>query len=565
MALIIRICKAVFVRKNRRAAMFTIAFPVMSVGMAGIASASVDKDRDMQRYVSARLAQIEQRNDDALKQYLRLFKSSPDSPELADRLFENAIVQGDMKSALRAVRAKELSGDNQAAVYLLRFISAFKNENWAQSDKAISALAEKRNFGFIAPILRSWVNIAGGKPDGWSREEERKSQLLQYYASDQKLYFRLATGNLETAKRQFLPFMRSDTDFARDLNIRAAPIYARIGEDDFARLLLRNRVDADFVGHVLSRKKTLSPNEGIAALFTRLANGLIDQKAVDQALIMARYANWMDGDSDPAKLALARSLFENDFDDKAYLILANIKPNSPYWMRTVNDRAKKLAANNKANEALKLAQYAHQQRPSSANALLLLGQMQEETGKYEDAAQSYAALVMLANEKKMTPGRKALYLLFWATALDKKGDWAGAKLKLNEGKTLAPNNAFILNYLGFSMLERGEDYGVALKYLKNAFQLRPESAAIADSLGWAYLKNEHYLKAIRYLEIAVLKSKNDVTINEHLGDAYWYAGRRVDARYAWKKAAYSAEDEQIKQRLNRKIGFGIAVAASAQK
>ena len=114
------------------------------------------------------------------------------------------------------------------------------------------------------------------------------------------------------------------------------------------------------------------------------------------------------------------------------------------------------------------------------------------------------------------------------------------------------------------MLERGENYGQALKFLRTAYQLSPNSAAIADSVGWAYFKNENYKQAINYLEKAVLKSKNDLTINEHLGDAYWKIGRRVDARYAWKKAAYRAEDAQVKERLDRKINLGLAAMSSAR-
>jgi Flp pilus assembly protein TadD len=137
-----------------------------------------------------------------------------------------------------------------------------------------------------------------------------------------------------------------------------------------------------------------------------------------------------------------------------------------------------------------------------------------------------------------------------------------AKLKLHEGKALDPNNAYILNYLGFGMLERSEELDKALKFIKNAYLLAPDSAAIADSLGWAYFLNEDYPNAVSYLEKAALKLTNDVTINEHLGDAYWRSGLRVDARYAWKKAAYQADDLGAVHRLQQKIDVGLPIASA---
>ncbi len=560
MAPIIPIC-----RHARLCALAGVALLSLAIGNAETAFANVDTDRDMDRYVSARLAQIENRNDEALKGYLRLFKAASDSPEIADRLFENAIIEGDMQNALRAVRAMELRNESDAAAPLLQFSAAFKNSEWAKAEAAIAELDAKSNYGFIAPILSAWVDIARGKPSGFASASSQKSELLDYYSSDQLVYFELAGGQLAKAKLMLSAFSTVDADFARDLSIRAASIFAESGDTQFARSLVRNHVDADFVDEALSIRRKFTAEQGISALFTRLANALIDQKSAEQGLVFSRMASWTDPASDPAKSVLSRALYEQGYTEKAEAVLATVSPSSPYWMRISNDRAKRMVADGRADEALKLAENVYALRSQSSNALLLLGQMHEHAGQFSSAADSYAKLIERTDAASNSPRRKALYLLFLATALDKGGNWGAAKVKLHEGKALDPNNAYILNYLGFGMLERGEEVDKALKFIKNAYILAPDSAAITDSLGWAYFLNHDYPNAISYLEKAAFKLTNDVTINEHLGDAYWRSGHRVSARYAWKKAVYQVGDSDTERRLQQKIDLGLPAAATSPR
>ncbi|HBJ91366.1 MAG TPA: hypothetical protein DDZ43_00680, partial [Hyphomonadaceae bacterium] len=64
---------------------------------------------------------------------------------------------------------------------------------------------------------------------------------------------------------------------------------------------------------------------------------------------------------------------------------------------------------------------------------------------------------------------------------------------------------------------------------QQAVALQPYSGYIVDSLGWAYYRLGQYEQAVTYLEHAVELSSNDPTLNDHLGDAYWRVGRRIEA------------------------------------
>ena len=92
----------------------------------------------------------------------------------------------------------------------------------------------------------------------------------------------------------------------------------------------------------------------------------------------------------------------------------------------------------------------------------------------------------------------------------------------------------VLNFLGYSQLERRENLAEAEKMIREANRLQPGDAAITDSLGWAHYVRGDVPRAIELLEQAARGQPADAAIAEHLGDAYYSAGRRFEARYAWR-------------------------------
>ena len=118
----------------------------------------------------------------------------------------------------------------------------------------------------------------------------------------------------------------------------------------------------------------------------------------------------------------------------------------------------------------------------------------------------------------------------------------------------------MLNYLGYSQVERGENLAVAEARIARALALRPNDGAITDSLGWAQFMRGKHREAVETLEKAAQAEPADPEINEHLGDAYWAVGRRYEARYAWRAARLYADDE-ASARIATKIANGPKTAA----
>ena len=114
--------------------------------------------------------------------------------------------------------------------------------------------------------------------------------------------------------------------------------------------------------------------------------------------------------------------------------------------------------------------------------------------------------------------------------------FAEAESDFLEALKLKPDEPFVLNYLGYSWIDRGVHADEGLRMLKAAVSQRSNDGFIVDSLGWAYFRGSNYDEARRVLVVAVGLNPEDSLINEHLGDAYWMLGQPAEARFFWSRA-----------------------------
>lgn len=539
----------------------TWALPLALVATPVLASKEDEDYRVLDSYVAARMAEIREQDQDAVKRYLKLYTLAPHSEVLTDRLYISALRAGDMAAAVRAVRAQELQGEDSNEGPLILFADAFKRKNWSMATLAAKELEDESYFGFMAPLLRAWIDVAQRKPYTLEQADPEKQPFLVYYSGDQRVYLDIASGDVERAKLPLRGYATAKVVFANDLLIRAGPVYAAKGDGDFAAALLNSVVDRDYAVATLQTKSKdpmaiISPEEGLAALHVRIAETLLEQNSSEAALAFVRIAYWLAPNSQSAKLTLADTLASQELPAPAIMLRQSVPATSPYWPRAVGDTLRQFDKDNQPEAALEVAQAARKARPQSANMALLLAQAYENTGNLAEATKVYRQIIDDADYARAAPQLRATYRLLLATALDSEGDWAGAKVRLQEAQELDPNNSAILNYLGYSLLDRKEDTTRALELIEKAHALAPQSVAITDSLGWAKYHQSDYVEAVALLEKAAKSSGADATINEHLGDAYWKSGRRVEARYAWRVAANGAEGD-VAQRLATKLDIGI--------
>ena len=192
--------------------------------------------------------------------------------------------------------------------------------------------------------------------------------------------------------------------------------------------------------------------------------------------------------------------------------------------------------------------------PQDEDALLALGNAQRGDKKYAEAVDTYSKA--LAASKKPEKAEWPLFY-FRGIALERSGQWAKAVDDFRKALVLYPDQPLVLNYVGYSWVDRGENLDEAFKMLHKAVELRPSDGYIVDSLGWAYYKLGKYDEAVKELERAIDLKPSDPTINDHLGDAYWRVGRKLDAHFQWNHARDLGPEPDEAKKIGEKIAQGL--------
>lgn len=107
---------------------------------------------------------------------------------------------------------------------------------------------------------------------------------------------------------------------------------------------------------------------------------------------------------------------------------------------------------------------------------------------------------------------------------------------MREVLKLDPHNASALNFIGYTMADRGEDLAEAERMIRRALLLNPGNGAITDSLGWVLYQKGDYAQALEYLIRADRISPGEPVIIMHVGDALRKLGRRAEAIREYRRA-----------------------------
>ncbi len=116
-----------------------------------------------------------------------------------------------------------------------------------------------------------------------------------------------------------------------------------------------------------------------------------------------------------------------------------------------------------------------------------------------------------------------------------------------------PNNAPVLNTLGYTLADRTNRYQEALGYIKRALELRPQDFAIMDSMGWVQHKLGNNEEAIKWLRKS-FEQGQDPEVAAHLGEVLWVAGDQQGAKDVWQRAAKTAPDHKVLLETMRRFG-----------
>jgi tetratricopeptide (TPR) repeat protein len=143
-------------------------------------------------------------------------------------------------------------------------------------------------------------------------------------------------------------------------------------------------------------------------------------------------------------------------------------------------------------------------------------------------------------------------------SFERLGNYKKADQDLLHSLEINPEDAYALNYLAYSWLERDYKIDEAFQMLEKAYSLQNNDPYIIDSIGWAYYLIDNYVEAEKYLKRAVELMPEDPIVNDHYGDILWKLNRKIQARYFWKNVlSFEDTDEDIRKNIQLKMIDGV--------
>ncbi|MEJ2623066.1 MAG: tetratricopeptide repeat protein [Pseudolabrys sp.] len=238
-----------------------------------------------------------------------------------------------------------------------------------------------------------------------------------------------------------------------------------------------------------------------------------------------------------------------------------IPAGSPLARNAAIQMASDLDALGRTEEAKAKLQAVLKASPDDLEALMALGNLMRAHKEFAKCGPVYTKAIATVKDLQ-----KPNWVMFYFRGIcyERSHQWPKAEADFKQALKLFPDQPHVLNYLGYSWIDKGVHLDEGMAMIKKAVKQRPDDGYIVDSLGWAYYKLGNYAEAVKHLQHAIELKPADPTINDHYGDALWRVGRKLDARYQWMHARDMKPDPDELAKIEDKLKNGLSVEQSSQ-
>lgn len=469
----------------------------------------------------------------------------------------SSILIGDFAAAAEIARKADARGLTVNYGNIALIVEAVLDDDY---DAVTARIDAGKGLGPVADgLIAAWAQVGKGDMSGGmdmfdgiaeSIEDlgETERETLGRYADFSKSLAMAMAGDFEGAER-LLAVNGGPGGRRTERNVIAwVEVLALLDRHDEAVSLLDVAFGSDPQPAVLALRARLvarepvpfslarSARDGIAELLFSLAHEL--GSASEMAAVYAQASVRLNPEPGDSILLLARQFMALESYNLAADAFARVADDAPEHALAELGRVEALRGAGRTQEAIAALDALARQRPELAEAHHQLGDLLRADGRYDEAIDAYGQAIAAFGD---SDARWAAYY-GRGISFERLDRWDEADADFRQALRANPEEASLLNYFGYSMLQRGfdTDSDAKLKQAKSlirrAAELDRNSGYIADSLGWSlHLLGEHD-KALTELERAVTLAVAEPVINDHLGDVLWTVGRRREAVFQWKRA-----------------------------
>ena len=248
--------------------------------------------------------------------------------------------------------------------------------------------------------------------------------------------------------------------------------------------------------------------------------------------------------------------FNKDYE-KAKKVLKKFKKDDDfyYWFR-LKKEAQIISAQRNNQESLNFIKFNFDKIENPNEKILFdVANFYKKAKNYEEAISYYSKIIENLDDNSDI---KSDILYRRGGTYERIKNYEKADKDLIDALQITPDDAYILNYLAYSWLERDYKINEAIKMLETAYELESDDPYIIDSIGWAYYLTDDYPRAEKFLKRAVELMPDDPIVNDHYGDILWKLNRKIQARYFWTNVLKMKDTEkELIEKINIKIIEGL--------
>jgi Flp pilus assembly protein TadD len=539
-------------------------------GMVTTSGGRADAGELYGMYLAGQAALNAGRSAEASEIFARAREAAPGHEELREKAFIASLMAGDITRAAAAAPAATADGQKSTVALgtLTQGVELLATDKGADAYAKLSELPLSAPHGSAAALLRPWAAAQAGKWDAALAVPASKGDKLFLLVAglDQAMLFERAKryGEAETAFKALMadrvghPLIGPAFGVfleRRGRREEAVALYdSLLAEQPGDDVVIAARARAVAKG---TPPAQYSVREGAAQALMAPAAAMQSEKQLEISLVYLRLILRLDPGRDDAWLLAGQIMGSVGDQASAREAYQHIGPNSPRYVLARSALAGTYQSADKA-QALKIVQETAAARPEDIDAQIALAETLRLNQRDLDAANVLTPLIAKAGDK----ADWRLYYLRGA-AYERANQWPQAQADLNKALALKPDDPELLNYIGYSWVSRNQKVKDGLGLIQKAVGLDPDNGAYVDSLGWAYYQLGDYRRAVEQLERAAELLPGDPEINEHLGDAYWRAGRRQEARFQWTAVLTFDPAPEQKAKVQAKLDSPMGVDGAA--
>lgn len=505
----------------------------------------------------------------ATDNYMRVLEKDPENLKVLEEAFTYFIYVGDFNRALKLARRLQNLDDEHSSSAMLLSLQAFRKGKAKEMEKY---LAKARGLGFdllAGPLMRAWLLAEDKKIEKAFKAMAalKDNPGFEPFYAEHAAFMLDQAGKNDEAEAAYLGLL------ARPEITSLQPLFAygaflqRRGRGQEALELYKEFQPSSPTNLQLSQaiaryeagKKPNSivddPDKAISMALLRTGVQLTREQAFFPGVIYARFALYLDKDFDEGLLFLGNMLSTEPHPGLALKAYSSVDPKGPFWETAVLRRAMVLSFHERREEGISLVKNYLEEKGESFESFVTLGDLYRTGEDYAEALPFYEKAIAL----KGTATKEDWFLLFTrGISYERLDMWEKAEADFLKALEFQPGEPDILNYLGYSWIDRGMNFGKGREMIEKAVAARPDNGFILDSLGWAQYLMGEYEEAVENLERAVSLEPGDPTLNDHLGDAYWRVGREREARFQWDHALKLEPEKDVLEKLNNKLISGLS-------